>query len=216
MDRVCDQHFHSGTAAPLWDRYNIDWVPTLNLGHGKSATQRGQNAGREARAERSKERRKRQVEQQEQEHLLKQQKLNEPGIPLADFASEIESSSTPGSEQVHDETVHYVMSKKHITQAPHKQRLLIIYIGPWNLGLSRTAHEMMPQLKQKSLTACLLNQQRASPLIKIILEKITGKCHFTQVCQHTKYWKPLSIMFHPLSNDEHNLLLYFNKWSWFL
>ena len=30
-DRVCDQHFHSGTAAPLWDRHNIDWVPTLNL-----------------------------------------------------------------------------------------------------------------------------------------------------------------------------------------
>ena len=67
------------------------------------------------------------------------------------------------------------MSKKHITQALHKQRLLIIYIGPWNLGLLKTAHEMMPQLKQKSLTTCLLNQQRASPLIKIILEKINGK-----------------------------------------
>ena len=37
-DKVCDQHFHSGTAAPLWDRYNIDWVPTLNLGHDKTAT----------------------------------------------------------------------------------------------------------------------------------------------------------------------------------
>ena len=75
-------------------RLNIDWVPTLNLGHGKSATQRVQNAAREARAERSKERRKQQAELQEQERLLKQQKLNEPGIPLADFASEIESSST--------------------------------------------------------------------------------------------------------------------------
>ena len=39
-DRVCNQHFHSGTAAPLWDRYNIDWVPTLNLGHGKSGRRR--------------------------------------------------------------------------------------------------------------------------------------------------------------------------------
>ena len=45
----------------------------------------------------------------------------------------------------------------------------------------------MPQLKQKSLTTCLLSQRRASSLIKIILEKITGKCDFTQVCQHTKY-----------------------------
>ncbi len=35
-DRICDQHFHSGTAAPSWDRHRIDWVPTLNLDHGKS------------------------------------------------------------------------------------------------------------------------------------------------------------------------------------
>ena len=47
-DRVCDQHFHSGTAAPLWDRHNIDWVPTLNLGHGKSVKRREQNESQEA------------------------------------------------------------------------------------------------------------------------------------------------------------------------
>ena len=99
-DKVCDRHFHSGTAAPSWDRYNIDWVPTLNLGHDKTVTQSEQHQAqsREARAERSKERRKRQAEQQEQERLLKQQKLNEPGVPLADFAAEMESAST-SSEQ---------------------------------------------------------------------------------------------------------------------
>ena len=37
----------------------------------------------------------------------------------------------------------------------------------------------------------------------LFTESATRKCHFTQVCQHTKYWKPLLIMFHPLSNDEH-------------
>ena len=42
-NRVSDQHFHTGTAAPLWDRHNIDWVPNLNLGHGKSVTRREQN-----------------------------------------------------------------------------------------------------------------------------------------------------------------------------
>ena len=86
-DRVCDQHFHSGATAASWDRHNIDWVPTLNLGHGKSAKRSEQTEAQEARAERSKERRKRQAEQQEQERLLKQ--LNEPGVPLADFAPEI-------------------------------------------------------------------------------------------------------------------------------
>ena len=169
-DRVCDQHFHSGTAASLWDRYNIDWVPTLNLGHGKLATQRVQNASREARAEKYKKRRKRQAELQEQERFLKQQKLNEPGIHLADFASEIESSTTPGSEQVHDETVDLQLDEQerhpnehetHHTSSIHTEAFVYLYRSVLTPG-----HEMMPQLKQKSLTTCLLNQQRASPLIK--------------------------------------------------
>ncbi|XP_068697351.1 uncharacterized protein [Montipora capricornis] len=99
-DKVCDQHFHSGTAAPLWDRYNIDGVPTLNLGHDKTATQSEQHQAQshEARAERSKERQKRHAEQQKQERSLKQQKLNEPGVPLADFAAEIESANQQESD----------------------------------------------------------------------------------------------------------------------
>ena len=47
------------------------------------------------------------MELQEQERLLKQQKSNEPGIPLANFASEIASSSIPASEQVQEETAHF-------------------------------------------------------------------------------------------------------------
>ena len=35
-DHVCSKHFVSGSLAKPWDRYNIDWVPTLNLGHNKS------------------------------------------------------------------------------------------------------------------------------------------------------------------------------------
>ena len=35
-DRVCGEHFHSGKAAPLWDKFNVDWIPSLNLGHQKS------------------------------------------------------------------------------------------------------------------------------------------------------------------------------------
>ena len=34
-DCVCGRHFVSGQAAKAWDRYNVDWVPTLNLGHDK-------------------------------------------------------------------------------------------------------------------------------------------------------------------------------------
>ena len=35
-DRVCEKHFVSGRAAKSWDKYNIDWVLTLLLGHKKT------------------------------------------------------------------------------------------------------------------------------------------------------------------------------------
>ena len=35
-DRVCEKHFVSGRAAKSWDKFNIDWVPTLLLGHKKA------------------------------------------------------------------------------------------------------------------------------------------------------------------------------------
>ena len=35
-DRVCKMHFVSGRAAKSWDKYNIDLVPTLPLGHKKA------------------------------------------------------------------------------------------------------------------------------------------------------------------------------------
>ena len=34
-DRVCEKHFVSGRAAEGWDKYNIDWVPTLLLAQKK-------------------------------------------------------------------------------------------------------------------------------------------------------------------------------------
>lgn len=80
---------------------------------------------------------------------------------------------------------HILTSKKDITQALHKQRLLVIYIGLWNLSIKDCPQNDASTQKQKSLTTCLQSQRRASPLIKIISERVTRKCHFTQVCQHT-------------------------------
>ena len=31
-ERVCGRHFVSGQSAKPWDKYNVDWAPTLNLG----------------------------------------------------------------------------------------------------------------------------------------------------------------------------------------
>ena len=32
---VCSRHFKYGVSAPSWDKHNIDWVPTVSLGHNK-------------------------------------------------------------------------------------------------------------------------------------------------------------------------------------
>ena len=94
-DRVCGRHFVSGQAAKAWDRYNVDWVPTLNLGHDKKidktnlkqASQQGQRAS---------EKERKRKEQQERERALaeevaaKKRRLNEPGGQVSNILFENE------------------------------------------------------------------------------------------------------------------------------
>ena len=58
-DRVCGEHFHSGKAAPLWDKFNVDWVPSLNMGHQKSNINEASLQRSQDKAKRVAERRKR-------------------------------------------------------------------------------------------------------------------------------------------------------------
>ena len=37
-DRVCSRHFVSGRPAANWDKYNVDWVPSIHLGHDKKGS----------------------------------------------------------------------------------------------------------------------------------------------------------------------------------
>ena len=30
-ERVCERHFVSGRQSQSWDKFNVDWIPTLNL-----------------------------------------------------------------------------------------------------------------------------------------------------------------------------------------
>ena len=86
-DWVCGDHFHSGEAAPLWDKHNPDWVPSLNLDHDKlnqSATKESDTATKVERAQRREgnvtERRKCQLQRQEEDEL--KQKINKPDEPV--------------------------------------------------------------------------------------------------------------------------------------
>ena len=90
-DRVCSCHFVSGRAAKSWDKYNIDWVPTLNLDHKKSV-ERGNIEQASQRGQRANEKERKRKEQEERERVLaeeiaaKKLKLNEPGEQISDIS----------------------------------------------------------------------------------------------------------------------------------
>ena len=61
-DRVCSRHFVSSRPAKPWDKYKVDWVPTLNLGHTKRKAEDTGKAVQE-RAERAKVRRTKKLDE---------------------------------------------------------------------------------------------------------------------------------------------------------
>ena len=103
-ERVCDRHFVSGKAAAVWDKHNIDWVPTLNLGKrdykGNERKEQTQKAAEE-RAERAKERRKRSIERQEVEVAEKRKHLNVSGDRVVDIHF-TETSTITSTEEVEE------------------------------------------------------------------------------------------------------------------
>ena len=58
-DRICSTHFILGRPAYLFDVTNLDWLPTLNLGHLKRKVPEPTS---ELRCERARRRRERQIE----------------------------------------------------------------------------------------------------------------------------------------------------------
>ena len=88
-ERVCYRHFVSGQAAKRWDQFDVDWVPTLHLGHTKKLRQ----VDPQLDADRA-ERRKRRQEKIEQEISEKVKKLNEPGETVESIFYEIEDTCT--------------------------------------------------------------------------------------------------------------------------
>ena len=110
--RVCGKHFHSGRASKSWDRYNIDWIPTLNLGHNKGTGEHNVEHLEAAaqRTDRTKVRElkrdeyiKKQEEERErklEEIEAKRARLDEPGLEISDI--EFEDNSRDASVQTEE------------------------------------------------------------------------------------------------------------------
>ena len=75
-DRVCGIHFHSGKAPSLWDKFNLDWVPSLHLGHSKLKNSDQQEKQQE-RAQSIRERRKLERAREDQDQAVKEKMSRE-------------------------------------------------------------------------------------------------------------------------------------------
>ena len=94
-------------AAKSWDRYNVDWVPTLNLGHKKSVE--GKNLEQASqRGKRANEIERKRKEQHESERVLaeeikaKKLKLNEAGEQVSNmcFTEELNEVTLEQSDRI--------------------------------------------------------------------------------------------------------------------
>ena len=99
-DRVCGEHFHCGKAAPLWDKWNVDWLPSLKLGHEKLKVSEASVQQSHEKARRATERRKRMVEKDTEINVAeKQPKHNEPGLTVQSLPFDVEMEDI---EDIHE------------------------------------------------------------------------------------------------------------------
>lgn len=104
--RVCGRHFVSGKPALLWDRYNVDWKPTLNLGK-KDYSKEPDLQAAAARADRAKDRdhARQSLREQQREHeaaherAAKRRKLNEMGQQVSKIDFTVSSGEKSQTEE---------------------------------------------------------------------------------------------------------------------
>ena len=124
-ERVWGRHFVSGKPALLWDRYNVDWKPTLNLGK-KDYSKEPDLQAAAARADRAKDRdqaRQSLLEQQQREHeaarerAAKRRKLNESGQQV----SKIDFAASSGEEILESESMTSEIPDFQVQEPPEKE-----------------------------------------------------------------------------------------------
>ena len=111
-DRVCSRHFVSGKPAKDFDRFNVGWVPTLNLGHSKRKKKDSSTADQD-RAERAKARRKK--------------KLNEAKVEIETLLK-MRKVVRPKSKALARCVLRLTFYAVNFMMQPHRQRTLIIYL----------------------------------------------------------------------------------------
>ena len=124
-ERLCGRHFVSGKPFLLWDRYNVDWKPTLNLGK-KDYSKEPDLQAAAARADRAKDRdqtRRSLLEQQQREHeaarerAAKRRKPNESGQQV----SKIDFAASSGEKRLESKSMTSEIPDFQVQEPPKKE-----------------------------------------------------------------------------------------------
>ena len=84
-DHVCSRHFVSSRLAKPLDKYNVDWVPTLNLGHPKRKAEDIRKSVQEQ-TERAKVRKKKKFDEAKTTIEEKRLPLNDDGTQVSNIS----------------------------------------------------------------------------------------------------------------------------------
>lgn len=179
-NRICGKHFVSGQAAKDWDKFNVDWVPTLNLGHDKKWMDEADAEKGAERAKRVNEKELKRKAQQERERLkleaeiaAKKQKLNDPGEPVSDINF---SETTHFDASTQTDEFEYLYSTSVPTSKPfdvdefsNQDDKVIFYTGLPSFQILNTVFcQVSPFVTRKSERLTLF-QEFAMTLMKLRL-----------------------------------------------
>ena len=184
-ERVCSRHFVSGKPAATWDKYNIDWAPTLNLGKKeyKENERKEQQKAAEGRAERAKECRKRAIEQQEVEVAEKGKHLNLSGDRVADIHF-TETSTSTSTEEVEEYASSAETTEVEPTE-PSCGTIIATSDAETQTKQSIVGPTKTPKHRAKGLATCFTSRNTKLQTENVSVQMI--RFGFTRGCRPTKF-----------------------------
>ena len=186
-DHVSGEHFHSGKAAPLWDKWNVNWVPSLKLGHEKLKVSEASVQQSQEKARRATERRKRMVEKDAEINVAeKQPKRNEPGLTVQSLPFDVEM------EDIED--IHENLIPDHLKNAASQTDLSCNSILP-------------PEPLHKNMRSSDFDEA-------FFFLEMMAKLSFTLVCLLLKSCRKSSPLLNLMLTDDEHLFLSFKSFVW--
>ena len=187
-DRVCSRHFVSGQPAKEFDKFNVDWVPTLNLGHSKRRKKDSSKADQD-RAERAKARRKKKLKDIKAEIEEKKLRLNDEGTQACNISfmplSGDQDLSTEETQETEEIDVSF--ADQSIAENEKSCQTEVKSFGEMCTQTDFLRRKLYDASSQRTLIIYLRQIRKSLNLMKSFSGIATIKYCFTLVSPHMKF-----------------------------